>query len=265
MLKNKWMNTKGNTMLVVVIIMSLLFMMSSIVFGYVIREYRYDKEKEKMMIGELQAVTALSDSIEEIISRLDEGKDIGVFTLSRSNINGDSAINYQAFVFENGEYNSDDYKVTTNKKVYYFDGIFSGNDDDNNENGNNDDSENDNNGVVKTEDYDDFTLGARLDDKNKGIITQYQRGTIIKYEGNLYEVIQTYVYRYNFFRFLSEVPSADTTHWAPYDDGSTVSIESIALTVTTDNDGHPFEEKYIININSDENTDYYTVEVYKAY
>jgi len=113
-----WKSRRGSALLVVVIIMSLLFMLASIVFGYVLREYRYGYDRRETIVAKMQTDTSVSDALTQICLMIDEDQAIGTFDMNRSFINGDPSLGYEITVYEDGTYSGSEFRPTSNRKVY---------------------------------------------------------------------------------------------------------------------------------------------------
>lgn len=112
---------KGAAMLIVIILMSILFMITSIVFGYALREYKLNKEAGKLLQVNIQTDTALTDVLEAIISQVEADIPIENFTVTRSSVDGHSANHYESSVYGSGHYDTSDFNPTGSKKNYRFD------------------------------------------------------------------------------------------------------------------------------------------------
>ena len=114
-------NEKGVVMLIVILLMTVLFMLTSIVFGYALREYRLNKEAGSLLQAEVQVDVAISDVIEAIIQQVDANTPIENLTVSRSGIDGKATNYYACQVYGDGFYDTDDYNATSNRKNYVVD------------------------------------------------------------------------------------------------------------------------------------------------
>ncbi len=119
MLKNNHSNIKGSTLLIVVILMSIVFFMSSMMFGYALRTYHHMQDVEKYIQSSLVAEAGLNDSVISVCSKIDLDEEIGLYQLiNTAAFMGDARYQYQVDIAEEGFYDASDYSVLGNVKSY---------------------------------------------------------------------------------------------------------------------------------------------------
>lgn len=83
-MSDKFKDSKGSTLLIVIIVMTIAFMISSIVFGYAIRTIRIMREVGYMEAAEQVADTAITDGVIDLCSKIDNGLPIGSYQIQNN-------------------------------------------------------------------------------------------------------------------------------------------------------------------------------------
>lgn len=111
-------DNKGSALLLVVIIMSIIFMMSSIVFGYSLRTYRLNQDLNDLKKADILTDASLNETVVQVINRLENEDDIDAYTVTNSSpFTSDSNYSYESLVQEEGRFNPSEYIVTGNVKT----------------------------------------------------------------------------------------------------------------------------------------------------
>lgn len=114
-------NDQGAALLTVILLMSALFMLTTIVYGYALREYKLNAMVGASVQADIQVDIAISDVIDAIISRVDDNLPIENFTVSRNGLNGKGSNYYDCDVSGDGYYDSGDFVESNNVKYYVVD------------------------------------------------------------------------------------------------------------------------------------------------
>ncbi len=118
-MKNKSLNRRGSTLLIVVIVMSITFIMAGIVFSYAMRTYRLMNDSHELIQAEALVETGIYDAIMIVSDMLDNGETIEEFELANHSVYDEgSDYYYNILISEDGSYNVNDYLISSNKKHF---------------------------------------------------------------------------------------------------------------------------------------------------
>lgn len=112
-------HTKGSTLLIVIIVMTIAFMLSSIVFGYALKTLRIMREVSYIEIADQVAEAGITDSIIDLCEKIDNLDVIGIYQIQTNTpFIGETGYSYIATVYEDGSYNATNFVAYPHNSQY---------------------------------------------------------------------------------------------------------------------------------------------------